>query len=88
MLTKISCAERVCARKIDRTKLFKEKSNNQKSIIVTSDHIMQNTKFNPLHTFILHTLDKMNPVINKYPKIGQKIIKLSEKILKRANCLQ
>ena len=47
----------------------------------TAENVMKNTHFNSWNTFLFHVFDKMSGVITKYPKIGKKMMTITEKML-------
>ncbi|MBO6088256.1 hypothetical protein J6P92_07945 [bacterium] len=69
-----------------RNKLFREtipepiKHNN-------AIYIMKNAKIHYLDKYMFRTLDYISPLINKYPKIGNKIVNIFEKLIRFNNKL-
>ena len=51
-------------------------------------NIFKDNEFHPFHLLVLKLLDKANGIIKRYPKVGNKILSLSEKLLKNADYLK
>ena len=69
-----------------RSELFK--TTIPEPIICNSARfIMKNTKIHYIDDCLFRILDSMNPFITKYPKIGNKIVNVFEKIVRFNNKL-
>ena len=70
-------------RSIYATNIFSKK---QKAKIVkdSASRITNNVKMNHFAELVFYTIDKMSPVIKKYPTFGKLILTSSEKLIKLA----
>ena len=65
------------------TMLYKQPKSEMKFLEDDGNHIMKNYHSNTWNNFIFSILDKITPVLNKYPTFGKKVITISEKILNK-----
>ncbi len=69
-----------CRTKSDR--LFKAQQEPAKLIHNVAEHIVKNVEIGLCNRVVFKMLDKINPFMAKFPKSGQIILNISDKILK------
>lgn len=84
MLVKIEKAGTINVHTRTKAKLFKRRTVNKAEVAYSGKNIMKDSHFNSLHNFIFNLVDKVTPMIKKYPKFGKIIVGLGEKILKKS----
>lgn len=83
MPIKIDTVSQIPVRKRSRNKLFREDNIiNTGNIKFDAHNVMKDSHIDSLHNFVIKVVDKLGPVINKYPKIYRKVMKITEKMLK------
>ena len=84
MLVKLDKVGTINVHKRAKAKLFKHGAVNKPEVAYSGKNIMKDSHFNSLHNFIFNLVDKVTPMIKKYPKFGKIIVGLGEKILKKS----
>ena len=77
--------------KAEAHNLLKLQNNARKEnngVVCRGNNMLKNSHFNPMHSVVLKILDKLNPTLQKHPKIGEKILTISSKMLKNADYLK
>ena len=63
-------------------KLFKQEITSNANLKFDANNVMKNSHIDSLHNIIIKTVDKLSPIIYKYPKLYNNVMKIAEKILK------
>ena len=80
-LGKIDCAKYNCPLKKLVTVSSQPETVGAKTITYTASNVMKNSNVNMWNKLVFNTYDMMSGIINKYPKFGQKMMSLTEKML-------
>ena len=67
--------------------LFKPKSNKYKTINYDASNVMQNNTLNKKDKFLFFIIDKISPIMHKHPKLGDKIMIITEKMIKKQSSI-
>ena len=68
--------------------LFKKGNTLRENVSAKDRNILNDTHFNSLQTLVIKILNKMNPILNKHPKVSNKIMTLSEKFFRESESLK
>ena len=72
-------------RKLKQVPLFKEEPVISKPYIkYNGNNLIKNVKLGPFDRILIGIIDRINPIVSRYPKLSEKIMKLSENMLKRS----
>lgn len=88
MPIKVNNIKSFAVHKGKEAKLFKKETEYHLCKQYIGKDIIKDSHFNPLQIFMLEILDKFNPVIKKYPKLGDKLVSITEKLIKNAEELK
>lgn len=68
-----------------KNRLFKKCKINQNIVNYHGNDLMKNSHIGAWNSFLFKAVDKMSPIIKKHPKLGAKIIRLTEKMVKNTS---
>lgn len=89
MPIKVNVAMQHTILKKQQNSLFKNSNIQNNNIIIdNANNVMKNSNFSSFQCFVFKMVDKIMPIKNKHPKIYAEIIKISEKILNKTDCLK
>ena len=65
--------------------MFKTKTSKFEFVNYRGNNVMRGSSFNAFHSVVFKSLDKLEPLMKKFPKFSDKVISLCAKLLKNAN---
>ena len=84
MSIKVDSFRKVPVRQKAISMLFKRGNYSKKILNYDANNVVRDVNISPWNSFIFKVLDMMSPFINRHPKFGAGVVKLSEKLIKNS----